>query len=593
MPPPAVNLINFERVHKVYGIRPLLDGVSLGVAAGQRVGVVGRNGDGKTTLLRLLAGLEQPDDGRVTLGRGLRVAYLPQTDDLGQADTVRDVVLGGMAEHEWAADARTREVVTELTAGMELDRGVEGMSGGERRRANLARLLLGDHDLLILDEPTNHLDVEAIDWLAGHLGDAAGTALVVVTHDRWFLDAVCDTTWEVHDGRVDAYDGGYAVYVLAKAERQRQAASFEQRRQSLVRKELAWLRRGPPARTSKPQFRIDAANELITDVPPARDRLELERFATVRLGKDVLDLEHVDLTLGGRRLLDDVTWRLGPGDRVGLVGVNGAGKTSVLRLLAAEIGPDHGRVKRGRTVAAAHLSQTLEDIDPSVRVLDSVEALARVVRTARGELSATSLLERFGFTGDRLTARVGDLSGGERRRLQLLRLLAQEPNVMLLDEPTNDLDIETLTVLEDYLDQWPGTLVVASHDRYLLERVTDTIHALPGDGTLAMQPGGVEQFLRAHRAGQVATRTAGGYETSQPHTGPSEADRRQARKDASRLERQLARLSSREEQLHAQMAAGASDYARLGELQAQLGEVLAERGVVEEQWLELAELAEG
>ncbi|MDQ3627451.1 MAG: ABC-F family ATP-binding cassette domain-containing protein [Actinomycetota bacterium] len=604
MPPLPVNLVNLERVHKAYGIRPLLDGVSLGVGAGQRVGVVGRNGDGKTTLLRLLSGREQPDEGRVTLGRGLRVAYLPQTDDLGAADTLRDAVLGGMADHEWAADPRTREVVTELTAGMDLDRGVEGMSGGERRRANLARLLLGDHDLLVLDEPTNHLDVEAIDWLARHLA-AAGTALVVVTHDRWFLDAVCDTTWEVHDGRVDAYDGGYAAYVLAKAERQRQAASLEQRRRNLVRKELAWLRRGPPARTSKPQFRIDAANELIADVPPARDRLELERFAAVRLGKDVLDLEHVDLALGGRSLLDGVTWRLGPGDRVGLVGINGAGKTSVLRLLADELGPDRGRVKRGRTVALEHLSQTLEEIDPGVRVLDSIEQLARVVRTARGELSATSLLERFGFTGDRLTARVGDLSGGERRRLQVLRLLAHEPNVLLLDEPTNDLDIETLTVLEDHLDQWPGTLVVVSHDRYFLERVTDTIHALPGDGTLVMQPGGVEQFLQARRRAQEVARTgvtAGDGAPSGPACdgapsgpvgGPSEADRRQARKDASRLERQLARLSGRAEDLHARMAAEASDYARLGELQTQLGQVLAERGVLEEQWLEVAELADG
>jgi len=476
---PVVNLVNLERVSKAYGVRPLLDGVSLGVGAGQRIGVVGRNGDGKTTLLRLLAGEEEPDAGRVTANRGLRLAYLHQVDDLGGARTVRDAVLGGRADHEWAADARTREVVTELTAGMDLDRSVDGMSGGERRRTNLARLLLGEHDLLILDEPTNHLDVEAIDWLARHLA-ASPTALVVVTHDRWFLDAVCDTTWEVHDGQVDAYDGGYASYVLAKAERQRQAAASEQRRQNLVRKELAWLRRGAPARTSKPRFRMDAATELIADEPPPRDRLELERFATQRLGKDVLDLEHVDLTRGERRLLDDVTWRLGPGDRVGLVGVNGAGKTSVLRLLEGELRPDSGRVKRGRTVAVAHLSQQLEELDPSVRVLDSIEELARVVRTAKGEISATSLLERFGFTGDRLTARVGDLSGGERRRLQVLRLLAGEPNVLLLDEPTNDLDIETLTVLEDHLDRWPGTLVVVSHDRYFLERVCDTVHALPG-----------------------------------------------------------------------------------------------------------------
>nr|CAA9314255.1 MAG: Bis-ABC ATPase Uup [uncultured Nocardioidaceae bacterium] len=588
---PVVNLVNLERVHKAYGVRPLLDGVSLGIGAGQRVGVVGRNGDGKTTLLRLLAGEEEPDAGRVTQSRGLRVAYLHQVDDLGGARTVREAVLGGRADHEWAADPRTREVVTELTAGMDLDREIEGMSGGERRRTNLARLLLGEHDLLILDEPTNHLDVEAIDWLARHLA-AGPSALVVVTHDRWFLDAVCDTTWELHDGQVDAYDGGYAAYVLAKAERSRQAASSEQRRQNLVRKELAWLRRGPPARTSKPRFRIDAATELIADEPPARDRLELERFATSRLGKDVLDLEHVDLTRGGRRLLDDVTWRLGPGERVGLVGINGAGKTSVLRLLGDEVRPDAGRVKRGRTVSVAHLSQQLDELDPMLRVLDSIEELARVVRTARGEISASSLLERFGFTGDRLTARVGDLSGGERRRLQILRLLAGEPNVLLLDEPTNDLDIETLTVLEDHLDRWPGTLVVVSHDRYFLERVCDTVHALPGDGSLIMQPGGVDQFVAARRAAQQSAASALAGRPGLTRTDVTEADRRQARKDVARVERRIIKLGEQEERLHAQMAAAGSDYTRLGELQAQLQAVTDEKDRLEEEWLAAAELVD-
>jgi ATP-binding cassette subfamily F protein uup len=588
---PVVNLVNLERVHKAYGVRPLLDGVSLGLGVGQRIGVVGRNGDGKTTLLRLLAGEEEPDAGRVTQSRGLRVAYLHQVDDLGGARTVRDAVLGGRADHEWAADARTREVVTELTAGMDLDRGIEGMSGGERRRTNLARLLLGEYDLLVLDEPTNHLDVEAIDWLARHLA-AGPSALVVVTHDRWFLDAVCDMTWELHDGQVDAYEGGYAAYVLAKAERSRQAAASEQRRQNLVRKELAWLRRGPPARTSKPRFRIDAATELIADEPPARDRLELERFATSRLGKDVLDLEHVDLTRGGRRLLDDVTWRLGPGDRVGLVGINGAGKTSVLRLLADEVRPDAGRVKRGRTVSVAHLSQQLEELDPTLRVLDSIEELARVVRTARGEISASSLLERFGFTGDRLTARVGDLSGGELRRLQILRLLAGEPNVLLLDEPTNDLDIETLTVLEDHLDRWPGTLVVVSHDRYFLERVCDTVHALPGDGSLIMQPGGVDQFVAARRAAQQMAASATPEDRGRDLTDITEADRRQARKDVARVERRITKLSEQEEQLHAQMAADASDYGRLARLQAQLEAVTTEKERLEEEWLAAAELVD-
>ncbi|MGZ4495649.1 MAG: ABC-F family ATP-binding cassette domain-containing protein, partial [Nocardioides sp.] len=473
----APNLVSLERVSKSYGVRPLLAEVSLGVGAGQRIGVVGRNGDGKTTLLRVIGGLEEPDAGRVSRNRGLHLGFLTQGDDLDPAATVRHAVLGDRLDHEWAADADTREVVEVLLAGVSLDRTVDGLSGGERRRCSLARLLLEDHDLVILDEPTNHLDVEAVSWLARHLVRRT-SALVVVTHDRWFLDAVCDTTWEVHDGVVDAYEGGYAAFVLSKAERQRQAAATESRRQNLMRKELAWLRRGAPARTSKPKFRIDAANELIADEPPPRDRLELQQFATQRLGKDVLDMEDVDLVRGERTLLRHATWRLGPGDRIGLVGVNGAGKTSVLRLLAGTLEPAAGRVKRGRTVALEHLTQQLDEIDPDERVLTSVERIRRVTKVAGGEVTATSMLERFGFTGDRLTARVGDLSGGERRRFQMLRLLLSEPNVLLLDEPTNDLDIETLNVLEDFLDGWPGTLVVVSHDRYFLERVCDTVWAL-------------------------------------------------------------------------------------------------------------------
>ena len=505
----AGNLVSLERVHKAYGVRPLLSDVSLGVGEGDRVGVVGRNGDGKTTLLRVLAGLEPADDGRVTRNRGLRLGYLTQGDDLDPAATVREAVLEGRAEHEWAADAATREVVEVLLAGVPLDRTVEGLSGGERRRCSLARLLLGDHDLVVLDEPTNHLDVEAVAWLARHLNESPSrrtSALVVVTHDRWFLDEVCTATWEVHDGVVDVYEGGYAAFVLAKAERQRQAAAAEARRQNLVRKELAWLRRGAPARTSKPKFRMDAAYALIEDEPPPRDRLELQKFATQRLGKDVVDIEDVDLVRGERSLLSHATWRLGPGDRVGLVGVNGAGKTSVLRLVAGELAPTHGRVKRGRTVALEHLTQGRpfdrlgHALDPAERVLDAVEKVQRVTRVAGGEVTASSMLERFGFTGDRLTARIGDLSGGERRRFQMLRLLLSEPNVLLLDEPTNDLDIETLTVLEDFLDRWPGTLVVVSHDRYFLERVTDSTWALLGDGQVSMLPRGVEEYLERREA---------------------------------------------------------------------------------------------
>jgi ABC transport system ATP-binding/permease protein len=587
MAPPAANLVNLERVHKSYGIRPLLDGVSLGVGSGERIGVVGRNGDGKTTLLRIIGGLEEPDQGRVSRSRGLHIGYLTQGDDLDPTASVQEAVLGERAEHEWAADSFTREIVEVLLAGIPLDRRVGGLSGGERRRCSLARLLLGDHDLVVLDEPTNHLDVEAVSWLAEHLARRT-SALVVVTHDRWFLDAVCDTTWEVHDGVVDVYDGGYAAFVLAKAERQRQAAASEARRQNLMRKELAWLRRGAPARTSKPKFRIDAANTLIENEPPPRDSLELQRFATQRLGKDVLDVEDVRLVRGDKVLLDHATWRLGPGDRVGLVGVNGAGKTSVLNLLAGDLAPESGRVKCGKTVALEQLAQSLDDLDPDERVLDAVEAIRRVTRTATGEVTATSMLERFGFTGDRLTARLGDLSGGERRRFQMLRLLLSEPNVLLLDEPTNDLDIETLTVLEDFLDGWPGTLVVVSHDRYFLERVCDTVWALLGDGTIKMMPRGVDDYLERRRAvlAEHAAAAAAQVPASAEVPIASPAEQREARKAMARIEKQLSKVAEREKKLHAQLVEHATDYERLAELDEELQKVLAEKEALEEEWLE-------
>jgi ABC transport system ATP-binding/permease protein len=593
MAPPAANLVNLERVHKSYGIRPLLDGVSLGVGSSERIGVVGRNGDGKTTLLRIIGGLEEPDQGRVSQARGLHLGFLTQGDDLDPSATVREAVLGERADHEWAADSFTREIVEVLLAGVSLDRTVDGLSGGERRRCSLAHLLLGDHDLIVLDEPTNHLDVEAVSWLAEHLARRA-SALVVVTHDRWFLDEVCDTTWEVHDGVVDVYDGGYAAYVLAKAERQRQAAASEARRQNLMRKELAWLRRGAPARTSKPKFRIDAANALIENEPPPRDALELQRFATQRLGKDVLDVEDVTLVRGDKVLLDHATWRLGPGDRVGLVGVNGAGKTSVLRLLAGDLPPEAGRVKRGRTVALEQLTQSLDDLDPGERVLEAVEAVKRVTRTASGEVTATSLLERFGFTGDRLTARIGDLSGGERRRFQMLRLLLSEPNVLLLDEPTNDLDIETLTVLEDFLDGWPGTLVVVSHDRYFLERVCDSVWALLGDGSVKMMPRGVDDYLERRRAvlAEHAAAAAAAQASTAPAPAATQAEQREARKAMARVEKQLSRLSAREEKLHADLVEHATDYERLAELDAELQKVLAEKEALEEEWFEAASALE-
>jgi ABC transport system ATP-binding/permease protein len=594
----AVNLVNLEQVHKAYGERRLLDGVSLGVSVGDRVGVVGRNGGGKTTLLRVLTRAEPPDQGRVTHARELRVGYLQQADDFSADATVRTVVLGALADHEWAGDPRAREVVHELLAGVDLDRTVGALSGGERRRVSLARQLLDDHDLLVLDEPTNHLDVEVVDWLARYLSTRA-QALVVVTHDRWFLDAVCTTTWEVHDGRVDSYEGGYAAFVLARAERDRQAQASQARRRNLVRKELAWLRRGPPARTSKPKFRTEAASALIADEPPPRDRVELQRFATSRLGKDVLDLEDVTVARGGRRLLDHATIRLGPGDRVGVVGVNGAGKTTVLRMLAGELRPDAGRRKAGRTVRLAHLHQDLAGLDLEDRVLTSLESIRRVTRLpGGGEVTASSLLERFGFTGDRLLAPIGDLSGGERRRLQILRLLMDEPNVLLLDEPTNDLDIEVLTVLEDFLDAWPGTLVAVSHDRYFLERVCDEVWALLGDGTMRMLPRGVEEYLELHR--RVAARfvSDGSPENAratadEPQGRTPAAEQRAARKEVARIERRLTRLAETEKRLHEEMAAKATEYEALADLDARLRDVVAEKGALEEEWLAAAEVADG
>jgi ATP-binding cassette subfamily F protein uup len=522
---------------------------------------------------------------------------------------VREAVLGGRDDHEWAAESRTREIVEVLLAGISLDRVVDGLSGGERRRCALAQLLLGEHDLIVLDEPTNHLDVEAVAWLAEHLA-ARPSALVVVTHDRWFLDAVCQYTWEVHDGVVDAYEGGYAAFVLAKAERQRQAAASEVRRQNLVRKELAWLRRGAPARTSKPKFRIDAANQLIEDVPPPRDRFELQRFATQRLGKDVIDVEDVDLFRGERQLLDHATWRIGPGDRIGIVGVNGAGKTSVLSLLDGTLPPAVGKVKHGRTIALQHLTQQLDDLDPEARVLSTVESIRRVTKTLDGqELSATSMLERFGFTGDKLVARIGDLSGGERRRFQLLRLLLTEPNVLLLDEPTNDLDIETLTVLEDFLDGWPGTLIVVSHDRYFLERVTDSIWALLGDGQISMLPRGVDEYLERRlptpEPGRVVTSgkssgQSGPVEASVPADVPGapvaakakagSAEEREARKTVARIDKQLERIAAREAELNTALAEHAADYTRLAELGAELDVLATEKADLELEWLEAAEI---
>jgi ABC transport system ATP-binding/permease protein len=624
-----VNLVNLEKVVKGYGQRLLLDGVSAGVAAGERVGMVGRNGAGKSTLLALLAGAEQPDSGRVTRARDLRIGHLAQQDRL--AGTVGDLVTGGRPEHVWAGDPRTRSAVAALLPGIDFAASAQRLSGGESRRVALAALLLGDHDLLLLDEPTNHLDVEAIDWLARFLA-GRGTALVAVTHDRWFLDAVCERTWELAEGRLHAYDGGYAAYVLARAERVRIADAAQRRRRNLLRKELAWLRRGPPARTSKPRFRIDAANALIVGEPAPRNGVELVRLATARLGKTVLDAEDLTVRAGDRLLLEHVTWQLGPGERVGLVGANGSGKTTLLRVLAGEdvgrqsssagsaaetpIRPNrtadnglglaaHGQVVRGKTVRLGYLPQDDAELDPRLSAREVVTQVRGNLSAGEGAGSAGQLLELLGLRGDTQFTPAGELSGGERRRVQVLRLLVDEPNVMLLDEPTNDLDVDTLTELEDLLDQWPGSLLVVSHDRYFLERVTDHVIALLGDGKLSYLGGGVDEYV-ARRVRQVGARP-GPAGDAQPGRdagrgagagrgaaglGPAGAQRA-ARKELQRLERQIDRLAARETELSAALAAQASDYQKLIELGAQLRGVQEEKARLEERWLAVAEQTVG
>ncbi len=592
----VMNLVNLQDVSLAYGPLVLLDKVSFGVDSEDRIGVVGRNGGGKSTLISVLAGITTPDSGRVVHNRGLRVGFLRQRDDFPDT-TVGDFVLGDRAEHEWAGDARTRDVLRGLLGGWDLDQPMSGLSGGERRRSGLARLLIDDHDLIVLDEPTNHLDIEGIAWLAEHL-NTRSEALVVVTHDRWFLDAVTTRTWEVGRGTVERYEGGYAAYVLAKAERERQAAATEERRQNLMRKELAWLRRGAPARTSKPKFRVEAANQLIEDEPPPRDTVELVRFASSRLGKTVVDLKDVVVSVPDRVLLDHLTWQLGPGDRIGLVGVNGAGKSTLLRVLAEEQRPDSGTVRIGRTVRLAHLSQNVTELDPTERPLKVVMDVREHVTIGKRDYTASQMLERFGFRGDRQWTPIGDLSGGERRRLQLLRLLMDEPNVLLLDEPTNDLDIETLTELEDLLDGWPGSLVLVTHDRYFLERITDHVMALMGDGSLALLPGGVDEYLRrrAEVIGRGAVPVAASEAASEGAAGPeptvSAAERRAAQKEMQRVERRMDRIGKREGELHELMAEAADDYARLAELDAEAKTLATEREALEEVWLEQAEFVE-
>lgn len=602
------HLLGAEAVHLEYPTQVVFGSITLGVNDGARIGIVGRNGDGKSSLLRLLTGQQQPDSGRVTQRSGLRVGALSQADTLDPDHSVGWTLVGDAAEHQWAGDPRVRDVVAGLVSDIAWDATVATLSGGQRRRVQLARLLVGEWDVITLDEPTNHLDIEGITWLAGHLKGrwARNTGgLLLVTHDRWFLDEVATTTWEVHDGIVEPFDGGYAAYVLQRVERDRMAAVAEAKRQNLMRKELAWLRRGAPARTSKPKFRIEAANQLIADVPPLRDTVELAKLASARLGKDVIDLLDVSVSFDGRPVLRDVEWRIAPGERTGIVGANGAGKSTLLGLIDGTIAPDAGRVKRGKTVRLAVLDQqgdALGAVDDD-RIADVLGRLPGAYQVDGREVTPAQLLERLGFGRGQLSARVADLSGGERRRLQLMLTLLSEPNVLLLDEPTNDVDTDTLAAMEDLLDSWAGTLIVVSHDRYLLERVTDQQYAVL-DGRLRHLPGGVDEYLRlAERrkdgAGTEEARPSRPAQASQAQASrPSQpamsgAQRRAAEKEVASLDRQLVRLADRIKDKHHELAAhDQSDHVGITRLTHELRALEDEVAATEGRWLELSELLE-
>ncbi|PAT04859.1 glycerophosphodiester phosphodiesterase [Corynebacterium sp. NML 150383] len=598
------NLINLENVSKTWGLKTLLDGVSLGVQTGDRIGIVGVNGGGKTTLLEVLTGIEPPDAGRVSHNSDLRMAVVTQRFDLDEQLTVGQAVVEplGLQTFEWASNSKVREVLQGTgVAELGLDTQVGNLSGGERRRVNIAAALVQDLDLIVLDEPTNHLDVEGVQWLAKHLLSRK-LAVVVVTHDRWFLDTVATLTWEVHDGTVDVYEGGYNDWTFARAERARQADAIEQRRQNLARKELAWLRRGAPARTSKPRYRIEAAEALIADVPAPRDSIELMAFSKQRQGKVVIELEDARIDApDGRTLVDHLTWRLAPGERIGLVGVNGSGKTTLLRTLAGEHALHDGKRVEGQTTRIGWLRQELDDLDPSRTVIDAVEDVANYVHVGNKEISASQLAERLGFSPKRQRTPVRDLSGGERRRLQLTRVLMSEPNVLLLDEPTNDLDIDTLQELENLLDSWPGTLVVISHDRYLIERIADVTYALFGDGKLTNLPGGIQQYLDRRAATSTSSgpldlgeKEHGGVEKQQ---ALSSQEARELQKRMKALDRKIAKadeqIAAVEGEIAAMSAQDAPDFEAIGAKTRQVGELKDQRDELEMEWLELGEQLEG
>ena len=580
----ARNVVNLEEVSKAFDIKELLISVSLGVSEGDRIGIVGRNGSGKSTLMKIMADFEAPDSGRVTKSNAAKIGLLSQVDLANPESTVGEVVLGDSKKHEWASDPNIREVFTGLFGSFDdhiFDRKFGQLSGGERRRVGLAKLLINELDLILLDEPTNHLDVEGVAWLAQYLNKKKALAVVVVTHDRWFLDAVTDRTWEVVEGKVEEYDGGYSAFVLAKAERIRQASAMDARRNNLIRKELAWLRRGAPARTTKPKFRVDAANVLIADEPNPRDQGELLKFALNRLGNTVYEAHHLQVKLGEKELIDDLYWNVGPGDRIGIVGVNGAGKTTLMRTLTGEIIPSAGKLVTGITVKAAFLTQHLAELDPTWRVLEAVEKIANRVELGGGrELSASQLCERLGFDRESQWTPVGDLSGGEKRRLQLTRLLMDSPNVLLLDEPTNDFDIETLTELEDLLDSYGGVLIVISHDRYFLERVCDRFVGLLGDKKVRDLPRGVDEYLELR-----ATALDSIPQLQKEKKSSNAAEQRQLKKDLTRLDRQLEKCASQIKDLEAQQDEAAFDPEKLITIESGLRDLRAEKSKLEEEWL--------
>ena len=578
------HLLGAERIRLSFATTEVFKDLTIGVQDGDRIGIVGKNGDGKSTLLRLFAKMQDPDSGQITKRSDVRIGMLDQFDNFLPDQTISQVVIGDLAEHEWAGNPKVRDIFAGLLADFDFDQKVMELSGGQRRRVALAALLADEWDILMLDEPTNHLDIEGVAWLAQHLktrwGKASG-GLLVVTHDRWFLDEVCNLTWEVHDGVVDVYDGGYAAYILERNERARSQAASESRRQNLLRKELAWLRRGAPARTTKPKFRIDAANELIANEPPPRDSVNLAKLATTRLGKDVLDIEDLYYSIDGLQLLSDITLRLGPGDRIGLLGANGAGKTTLLKLILGSLSPASGRVKLGKTVVPAILSQEVIELDEFVdqRIFELIAREKRTFVVDKKEVGISQLVEQLGFTSLQLQTPIGDLSGGQRRRLQLLRLLFGEPNLLILDEPTNDLDTDMLAQVEDLLDSWPGTLIVVSHDRYLLERVTDMQYALLGDGALRHLPRGVDQYLELRKSGGVKAEAPAVKATSG-------AQARASQKNLQKLERALAKAEAEEIEVRANLAKhDPADYEGLATLAARAQELATKRDELEASWL--------